>query len=106
MALTIPAFNQDRGPRKFDTTTGSSQSLPANYCESVCTDTGSGCDESFYIVRQFDITINDNVSCVSLNQAVASVKVRMLRDNSTPAEFDTLMNYIRDQIRALPDPCA
>lgn len=104
--LTIPAFDQDRGPRRFNKATGSSVSLPVNYCEDQCTDTGEGCSEISYVVRSVDMNINELINCRTSPVATISLKTRVDADYSEAASYTLIVNALRDIIANLANPCA
>lgn len=97
MAIVIPAFSEDRGPIKVDPFTGSTLSKEAAYCKDL-----KGCGQKDYTVLQQAMSINrcaEDGSCV--REFVASVSVNVtLKGDNTSSDVETLIDYIKDNLKA------
>lgn len=102
MAITIPAFPEDRGPLKVDPNTGSTLQKESAYCKDL-----RGCGEKDYTVLQQAMSINrcaQDGSCQ--REFVASVSVNVtLKGDSSADDVETLIDYIRDNLKAAFTPC-
>lgn len=102
MAITIPAFPEDRGPLKVDPNTGSTLQKETSYCKDL-----RGCGEKDFTVLQQAMSINrcaQDGSCQ--REFLASVSVNVtLKGDSTEADVETLIDYIKDNLKAAYKTC-
>lgn len=98
--ITIPVFNQDRGPFLFDTTTKSSNQKPAVYCsEDAC---GAVAYKKGGVALQINQLLAENGTspgCLIVSAASGSVSVTVPK-NASAADIALFINKMRDDLVA------
>lgn len=104
--LSFPSFNQDRGPRRFDVATGSSLSLPVNYCERQCLRfEDTNCFIAKHVVRNVDLSIVEFVGCNRIVVAQFSLKTRVFEDHVNEATYNNITSGLTNELTSLSHPC-
>lgn len=102
MAITIPAFSEDRGPVKVDPNTGSTLSKESSYCRDLV-----GCGDKDYLFLQQSMNINDCDTDLCQRRFVASVSIQVILygPESSDADVTTLIDYVRDNLVSAHQSC-
>lgn len=102
MAITIPGFEEDRGPLKADPKTGSTLSKEASYCRDL-----KGCGDKEYLFLEQAMSINDcdTDECQRRFLGSVSIKVILYGPETEQADVDTMINYVRDNLKAAHKTC-
>jgi hypothetical protein len=102
MAITVPSFPEDRGPIKVDPLTGSTLADEVSYCKDL-----DGCGTKDFLVLSQSMSINecDTTICGKRFLASVSVNLTMRTANNSSDDVETLIDYIRDNLKAAYKAC-